>query len=286
MTTTYTALDFQGKNRPIWCPGCGDHNVLSALYTALAQTGVDPKDVVIVSGIGCSGRLPGFVKCYGFHTLHGRALPVAVGVKAANPELTVVVVGGDGDGLGIGGGHLPHVARKNPDITYLLMDNSLYGQTKGQSSPTTPLGDETATAPYGNLDEPLNPVLLALAHNASFVARGYAGATSHEQLADLIYRGIQHKGFSFLHILSPCATFNRYETYRYYLAKVRELEADHNPQDRLTAMARAIEEEKLPLGVFYDVERPTYQESLDLTGERALREGEGDLEALLRRYAA
>ncbi len=282
---TPSLLDYQAEQRPVWCPGCGDHNVLVALMDALVRTGVQPKDLVVVSGIGCSGRLPFFIKGYGFHTVHGRALPVATGVKVANPSLTVVAVGGDGDGLGIGGGHLPHTARRNPDMTYLLLDNGIYGQTKGQPSPTTPQGTETVTTPYGSLEAPLNPVLLALSQGATFVAQGFAAATHHEELTRTIVQGIQHKGFAFIRIISPCVTFNPRATYRYFQSKVVEVPGDHDPSDLKDALFLALESEKIPLGVLYQVQRPTLEEGLDATRSKAQARGQLDLAALLDGFA-
>jgi 2-oxoglutarate ferredoxin oxidoreductase subunit beta len=159
---------------PTWCPGCGHFTPLQGLYEAVETLGIPPSSLVIVSGIGCSGRFPFFVKGFGFHALHGRAIPVATGIKISSPELTVVVVGGDGDGVGIGGGHLPHAARNNVDLTYLLLDNSIYGLTKGQVSPTSPQGMISGTTPYGNIAEPINPTTLALTYRATFVARAFS----------------------------------------------------------------------------------------------------------------
>jgi len=156
---------------PTWCPGCGHFTALQGLYESTQKLNIKPENMVVVSGIGCSGRFPFFMKAYGFHALHGRAIPVATGIKIANPDLSVVVVGGDGDGLGIGGGHLPHAARNNLDLTYILLDNSIYGLTKGQVSPTSPVGMVSATTPYGNLARPLNPAALAISFGSTFVAR-------------------------------------------------------------------------------------------------------------------
>ena len=278
-------LDYQSELRPVWCPGCGDHNVLVALMDALLRAGVEAKDLVVVSGIGCSGRLPYFIKGYGFHTVHGRALPVATGVKSANPALTVIAVGGDGDGLGIGGGHLPHTARRNPDITYLLLDNGIYGQTKGQPSPTTPQGAETVTSPYGSLEAPLNPILLALSQGASFVAQGFAAATHHEGLTKMIGQGMQHKGFAFIRIISPCVTFNPRATYRHFQSRVVDVPGDHNPSDLRAALSLALEPEKIPLGVLYQVQRPTLEEGLEATRAKAGARGQLDLAGLLEGFA-
>jgi len=175
---------------PVWCPGCGYYGILSALVEAFADLNLPTKELALISGIGCSSRLPYFVKAYGFHSLHGRGLPIAQGVKTANPDLTVIAVGGDGDGLAIGGGHLPHIARNNADITYLLFNNAIYGMTKGQFSPTTVLYDITKTSPFGLPGEAINPSALALVYGATFVARGFSVRKEH--LRDLIIQGIQH----------------------------------------------------------------------------------------------
>ncbi len=197
---------YRSANKPTWCPGCGDYGVLEATTRALATLQVEPHRVAVVSGIGCSSRFPIFLNAYGFHSVHGRVLPIATGLKVANPELTVLAVGGDGDGLAIGAGHFPHAARRNPDITYIMMDNSIYGLTKGQISPTSRLQQRSSTTPWGNVDRPLNPVAMAVAAGASFVARGVSWAVA--ELADLIRQGIEHRGFAFIHAVSPCPTFN------------------------------------------------------------------------------
>ena len=197
--------DYKSDITPIWCPGCGDFGDLAAFTQAMAAMKVDPKDLVIVSGIGCAGRFSHFIKCYAYHTAHGRAVPTAMGVKAANPNLHVFVVGGDGDGLSIGGGHLPHAARRNPDLTYLILDNAVYGLTKGQGSPTSPLGMVTATTPFGMQDPPLDPILMFLSYGFTFVARAFS--SSVKELAALLQEAMKHKGFSIIQLISPCPTF-------------------------------------------------------------------------------
>ena len=264
----YTPLEYRGIKRPIWCPGCGDYGVLSALYGALSRMDVDPKDLVIVSGIGCSGRLPDFVKAYGFHGAHGRALPVAQGIKVANPDLLVFAVGGDGDGLSIGGGHFPHIARRNVDITYIIMDNAIYGMTKGQYSPTSPPLLETGSSPYGVLEEPINPIALAIAYDASFVARAYVGPKWVEQLIDLIVQAVKHRGFSFIQVLSPCVTFNALQTYQSLNEQVAEIGSDHDPSNRAKAFDLALHTDKIYLGLFYKVERPTYEDRVKSVMEK------------------
>ena len=188
--TALKVADYKSDLKPIWCSGCGDYGVITPFYQALVEVQADPKSTVIVSGIGCSGRFPYFCNTYGFHGVHGRAVPTAAGVKIARPDLLVVAVGGDGDGLGIGGGHIPHIARKNVDLTYILIDNSIYGLTKGQSSPTSPLDMKSKTAPYAYIEEPLNPLQMFLAYNASFVARGYSGKP--KDLKDLFVQALRH----------------------------------------------------------------------------------------------
>lgn len=198
--------DYKSDLKPIWCPGCGDFGVLASLYRAFAQLNLDPAKTVVVSGIGCSSRLPGFVSTYGVHTLHGRALPVAMGVKLANPELTVVAVGGDGDGFAIGAGHFPHAARRNIDITYLVMDNEIYGLTKGQASPTSRRGTRTPSTPGGSVDAPLSALRLALGAGARFVARGID--TQQKVLPDILRRAHAHKGAALVEIIQNCIVYN------------------------------------------------------------------------------
>ena len=261
MSTTvseYTPQSYKGDEHPIWCPGCGDFGVLASLYNALAGLSINPKDLVVVSGIGCSGRTPGFVKSYGFHVVHSRVLPVALGVKLANPKLTVIGAGGDGDGFAIGGGHLPHAARRNADITYLIMDNATYGLTKGQYSPTAPKGFQAGSTPYGNIERPLNPLAMLIAYGATFVARGYSGKP--KELTDLITRAIEHKGFAFINIISPCITF--YNTYKVIPPQLAEVPADHDATDRAKAFELAFREDKIHLGVFYQVQEPTFEEGV------------------------
>ena len=201
-----TAQDFKSDLKPIWCPGCGDFSVLAALAKALAELGRPREDIALVSGIGCSSRLPAYTSVYGFHGVHGRALAVAAGLKLARPELTVLAAGGDGDGLSIGGNHFLHACRRNVDMTYLLMDNQVYGMTKGQASPTTaPDWCDSKLTPHGTGISPVMPLHLALAAGVNFFARGFSG--NPKELARLIVAGIGHPGFSVIHVLSPCVTF-------------------------------------------------------------------------------
>jgi 2-oxoglutarate/2-oxoacid ferredoxin oxidoreductase subunit beta len=245
--------DYKSEIKPTWCPGCGDFGLLAALYQALANLQLDPTKTVIVSGIGCSSRLPFFVETYGFQTAHGRVLPVATGVKIANPELTVIAVGGDGDGFSIGGGHLAHAVRRNADITYVVMDNQVYGLTKGQTSPTSPLGFRTKSTPQGSSDMPINAMAWVLSSGASFAARGFSGDPKF--VADLIEQGVQHPGFAFVQAMSPCPTFNN--TFDLWRPKIEKLPADHEPGDRLKALAQAFRDDVIPVGVFFREIRPT-----------------------------
>ncbi len=204
---TFSPNDYKSKLKPVWCAGCGDFAVLNSVYRALAELQCGAHDTVIVSGIGCSSRLPGYVETYGFNSLHGRALPIATGVKLASPKLTVIAVGGDGDGIAIGGNHFLHTARRNVDIAYFMMDNEIYGLTKGQAGPTTPSGDKTKSTTYGNPYPTVDPCALAIAVGASWVGRAFSGDV--KGTTDLMKRAIRHRGFAFLNIISPLCDLAR-----------------------------------------------------------------------------
>lgn len=255
MAPTRKPSDFKSELKPIWCPGCGDFGVLASLYRSMADLGLDPSQTVIVSGIGCSSRLPHFASTYGIHTLHGRPLPVAMGVKLANPELTVIAVGGDGDGFAIGAGHFPHAARRNVDITYLVMDNEIYGLTKGQASPTSLFQQKAPSTPFGNPEDPLNPLAFAIASGASFVARGASFNT--KALTELITQAIEHKGFSYIDALSPCTTFNN--TQDSWKDAVIDVAPDHDVTDRVQAFDLALRG-GFALGILYRQERTSQTE--------------------------
>ncbi|NUQ70584.1 MAG: 2-oxoacid:ferredoxin oxidoreductase subunit beta [Chthonomonadales bacterium] len=287
-----TPRDYKSDLAPIWCPGCGDFGVLSAMFKAMSVCNLDPVKTVIISGIGCSSRLPGFVATYGFHGVHGRGLPIATGIKCARPDLNVIVVGGDGDGYSIGGGHLPHIARRNPDITYLVMNNNTYGLTKGQVSPTSmvPLASMEAridpkrwkTTPYGSTEDPINPVALAVAMDCSFVARGFSYKPN--QLADLLVEAMRHRGFSLVDVFSPCPTFNQDQTDEFYKRTTYDIPMDHDPTDRLKAFELASNMESYPLGILY--QRPDKASILD--EQEALRtrfQGHGSLSELISRFS-
>lgn len=252
-------------NLPTWCPGCGHFTALHGLYQAAETLKIPPKNFVVVSGIGCSGRFPFFVKGFGFHALHGRAIPVATGIKIANPELTVVVVGGDGDGVGIGGGHFPHAARNNLDITYILLDNSIYGLTKGQVSPTSPMGMKSGTTPYGNIARPLNPTTLALSYGATYVARVFS--KERDKVSDVITDAIRHKGFSFVHDLSPCVEFNKLITYKSVNDSVTPLPGDFTTDDRSRALHYAESIDPIYLGVYLREEIETFEDHVQRVKE-------------------
>jgi 2-oxoglutarate ferredoxin oxidoreductase subunit beta len=246
-----TTDEFKGPVEPDWCPGCGDFGVLRSLQQAYSELGLGSEDVVTVSGIGCSSNLPGFINTYGMHTLHGRSLPHAMGLHLANHELKVVCTVGDGDGFGIGGNHFIHTMRKNVDITMVVMDNQIYGLTTGQTSPTSRHGMKTKSTPWGSLETPLNPMALAIAGGATFVARGFAGRP--KQLVELIKQGMNHRGFSFIDVFSPCVTFNKDNTYAFFKQRVYDLQEDrnHDPSDWKAALEYAYEwGDEIPVGVF------------------------------------
>jgi 2-oxoglutarate ferredoxin oxidoreductase subunit beta len=255
-TVNLTPNEYKSDVHPIWRPGCGDFGVLSSFYTAVSELHIPTERLVVASGIGCSGRFPAFVHSYGFHGTHGRVLPLATGVKRANPDLVVVATGGDGDAFSIGMGHVPHAIRRNVDITYIVMDNEIYGLTKGQASPTSPVGTERKASPYGTVETPLNPLLIALSSGASWVGRGFS--SKPKELVELIKQAITHKGFSFLQVYSPCVTF--YDTYDHFKQVTQPLPADHNPRDRMSAMKYAMDEQTLYLGHYFVEDRPTYDE--------------------------
>ncbi len=255
------ASTYKSEVKPDWCPGCGDHGVLNALQRAAGKCGIQPKDLLVVSGIGCSSNLPGFIHAYGFHSLHGRSVPVATGAKLANPDLNVVITGGDGDAYGIGLGHFVHIARRNINLTYIVMDNQIYGLTTGQASPTSRKGHKTKSTPLGNIETPLNPLVLAMVSGATFVARGFSGDMNH--LTDLMTQAIQHKGFSLVDVFSPCVTYNKVNTYPWFRENIYKLEdVKHDRSDYEAALKRAHEWDvkKIPIGVFYQTIAPTYEE--------------------------
>jgi 2-oxoglutarate ferredoxin oxidoreductase subunit beta len=243
--------EFKADVPPDWCPGCGDFGVLNALFHVSAEQGLRPHEMLVVSGIGCSSNLPGFFRTYGVHSLHGRALPFATGAKLANEAMTVIVTGGDGDGYGIGLNHFVQAMRRNINVTYIVMNNEVYGLTTGQVSPTSELGMKTKTTPHGNLEGMLNPMALALASGCGYIARGFSGQPKH--LLKLYADGIAYPGFALIDVFSPCVTFNKQNTYDWFRKRVYRLEdTDHDPTDPQAAMDAALRwGEKIPIGLFY-----------------------------------
>jgi 2-oxoglutarate/2-oxoacid ferredoxin oxidoreductase subunit beta len=279
----FAPKDFKSDLKPIWCPGCGDFGVLQAIYRALAAIGRPPHEIAFVSGIGCSSRIPGYTTAYGFNSVHGRALPIAQGLKLANPDLLVLAAGGDGDGFSIGGGHVPHAIRRNLDLTYIVMDNQIYGLTKGQLSPTSPKGLETSTSLHGSLENPVNPLLYVLAYGAPFVAQGTPADLP--ALAEVIEEAIRYPGFAFVNVQSPCVTYGEEEQQiKAQKGRMKALASlGHDPSDLLRALdlARSYGTELLT-GVLYrnPAPPPTY-ESLVRARQQALSAGAPPRERIL-----
>ncbi|MCX8194834.1 MAG: 2-oxoacid:ferredoxin oxidoreductase subunit beta [Candidatus Micrarchaeota archaeon] len=264
-----TVSELNVPHMPQWCPGCGDFGILISLKGAIAKLGLNPHEVVVVSGIGCSGKLPHYIKTYGYEGIHGRALPAATGIHLANHKLTTIVVGGDGDGYGIGMGHFIHTMRRNFDMTYIVHDNEIYGLTTGQTSPTTKKGVKTKSTPFGSIDTEVNPPLLALAAGATFVARGFSGDIPH--LTELIAKGIAHRGIAFIDVFQPCVTYRKDLPYELYQKKIYKLEAEgHNPSDWEAALKKARETDRWPIGVFYQEQKPIYTDEIPFISESPL----------------
>ncbi|MFQ5801155.1 MAG: 2-oxoacid:ferredoxin oxidoreductase subunit beta [Candidatus Hydrothermarchaeales archaeon] len=253
--------DYKG-GETAWCPGCGNFAILMAVKKALVKLDKKPHEVLIVSGIGQSGKLPHYMKCNTFNSLHGRTLPPATGAKLANHELTVVADGGDGDTYGEGGNHFIHAIRRNPDITMLVHNNQIYGLTKGQASPTSDMGMVTKVQTHGVIHTPLNPLAVAISLDCSFVSRGFAGDVGH--LSNLIAQAIEHKGFSLVDVLQPCVTFNKLNTFKWYRERIYKLnETDYTPNDRIKAFEKSLEwGEKISIGVFYERKGPSFEEKV------------------------
>ncbi|HEU4522786.1 MAG TPA: 2-oxoacid:ferredoxin oxidoreductase subunit beta [Thermoanaerobaculia bacterium] len=266
----YTPNEYKSDLKPVWCPGCGDFAVLNSVYRALSELRFDPHDTVVVSGIGCSSRLPGYVDTYGFNSLHGRALPIATGVKLAAPRLNVIAVGGDGDGIAIGGNHFLHTARRNSDLTYIMMDNEIYGLTKGQAAPTTPLGDKTKSTTYGNPEAAVDPCSLAISFGATWVGRGFSGDV--KGTTELMRKAIEHRGFAFLNIISPCVTWRGDDQAKIIRQKVAQLPHDHDPSNRESALRFTNEEGVVTTGVLYAIQHPTLiDEMTEIAGKASAR---------------
>jgi 2-oxoglutarate ferredoxin oxidoreductase subunit beta len=256
-----TISDYKGLE-PAWCPGCGNFGILTALNKALVDLNIEPHQVLLVSGIGQAGKLPHYTRGNVFNSLHGRPIPVAIGAKIANPELAVIAFSGDGDAYGEGGNHFLHAARRNHEITYIVHNNQVYGLTKGQASPTSDAGFITGSTPFGATN-PLNPIALALASGAGFVARSFAGDDAH--LSEIIKKGIRHKGFALIDVLQPCVSFNKKNTYQWYRQRVYKLEETqgYDPTDRDAAQKKSQEwGDRIPIGIFYRSIIPTYEEQI------------------------
>jgi 2-oxoglutarate/2-oxoacid ferredoxin oxidoreductase subunit beta len=279
--------DFNTERRPTWCPGCGDYSVWNSLKKSFVSLNLRPHEILMVHGIGCSGNGTNFIRTYAFHSLHGRTLPVATGAKLANHKLTVIAVGGDGDGLSIGSNHLVHTCRRNINLTYLLCDNKIFGLTNGQAAPTSDRGLRTRSEPSGVLEIPLNPVLLALVSGATFVARGFSGDVKH--LSEIIKKAIKHRGFSFVDILQPCITLDRSNTYKFYRGKIYRIDElkNYDRKDLDRAIKTSMGEDKIPIGIFYQVEKPLYEDELKQIERKPLVDHiitDIDINRLLNRY--
>ncbi len=264
-----TIKDFDGYS-PTWCPGCGDWGIGVAIKSALVSLNLDPSSVAVVFGIGCSGNMNDFLNAYAMHALHGRAIPNAIGIKIANHELPVIAVVGDGDCYGEGGNHFIHACRGNHDITVIVHDNGVYGLTTGQVAPTAQKGFKSKSTPSGIIETPINPLALALTQGATFVAQAFAG--NLPQMIEMIKAGLSHRGFSLVNILQPCVTFNKINTYQYYLQKVYKLPPVY-PKDNISqAIEKSMEstQEKFPIGVLYDIQKPTFTNQLSQLNQTTL----------------
>lgn len=263
MATAVTMKDYRANaQQSTWCPGCGDFAVVAAMQRAMVSLDLNPEEVVAVTGIGCSGKFNYYFGSYAFNSMHGRSLPVAQAVKIANKDLTVIAAGGDGDGYGIGVGHLIHASRRNIDITYIVMDNHIYGLTTGQTSPTSKKGFKTNTTPYGSAEYPIRPLALAVSAGAGFIAQGFSGDV--KGLQGLFEAAIQHKGFSLVNVYSPCVTFNKIQTYDFWRENLVDLSEDesYDPTDRAQAFKKVMETDGLVTGIIYQEERNDYQDEL------------------------
>lgn len=256
-----TFKEFRNNVKPNWCPGCGDFSIQAAIQRAAANVGLEPEQLAVVSGIGCSGRISGYINAYGLHGIHGRALPIAQGVKMANRELTVIASGGDGDGFAIGMGHTVHAIRRNINITYIVMDNQIYGLTKGQTSPRSAEGFKTKSTPEGSIESTLSPLEIALSAGATFVAQSFS--SDLKQLTSLIEEGMKHEGFSLINVFSPCVTFNKINTYDWFKENIVNLDTipDYDSSNRIQAMTKLMETGGMLTGLIYqDKARKSYED--------------------------
>ena len=257
-----TLEDLKTPAKNTWCPGCGNFGILMAFKRALVQLGLQRDQVMLVSGIGCHGKMVNYVNVNGFHGIHGRVLPLAAGIKLANPNLTVVGFAGDADCYDEGWGHFSHAIRRNIDITFIVHNNMVLGLTTGQTTATSQKGFKTKSTPFGSIPPPLNPIAHALVSSSTFVARGFAGDMGH--LTDLMVKAIEHSGFAFVDVFQPCVTFNHLNTYDWFTKRVYKLEEEgYNYNDRSKALEKSFEwGDRIPIGIFYEEEGPTYRDSL------------------------
>jgi 2-oxoglutarate ferredoxin oxidoreductase subunit beta len=257
-----TVKDFRNNVKPNWCPGCGDFAVQAAIQRAAANNGLEPEQLAVVSGIGCSGRISGYINAYGLHGIHGRSLPIAQGLKLANRELTVIASGGDGDGFAIGLGHTIHAIRRNVDLSYIVMDNQIYGLTKGQNSPRSAQGFVNAKyTPEGSIETALAPLEMALAAGGTFVAQTFS--SNLKQMTHIFEEGMKHKGFSFINVFSPCVTFNKVNTYDWFKEHIVDLDqfSDYDPTNRTMAMTKIMETQGMLTGIIYqDKQKKSYEQ--------------------------
>jgi len=269
MSSDVRFIDFKSDKQPTWCPGCGDFGTMNGMMKALAETGNHPDDTFIVAGIGCSGKIGTYMHSYALHGVHGRALPVGAGVKLANPDLEVMVAGGDGDGYSIGAGHFVHAVRRNVDMSYVVMDNRIYGLTKGQASPTSREDFETATSPEGTNMTPVNPLALALSAGATFIGQTFS--SDSQRHTEVVKAAIEHDGFGFVNVYSPCVTFNDVDTYDYFRDSIVDLgETDHDPADRDAAMEKIMEGDTEYTGIIYqDPDSVPYETHEGIEGNMA-----------------
>ncbi len=285
-----TLQDYRTQEKSWWCPGCGDFGVLAAMQKALVNLNIAPHEVAIVAGIGCSGKIGNYINSYNIHVVHGRTLPSALGVKMANRELLVIAAGGDGDGFAIGMNHFVHAVRRNINVKYIVMDNHIYGLTKGQNSPTSDTGQKVKATPHGNVESPVRPLSLALSAGATFVAQGFS--SNQAQLARLIEDAIRHPGFAFVNTLSPCVTYNKINTYDFYKQTLTNLDEDpdYRSDNRGAAIAKVLEKEELVTGLIYrDPNSVPYEQAMPGFAEaplagRDIRLGSADFEELLEHY--
>ncbi|SDZ86026.1 2-oxoglutarate ferredoxin oxidoreductase subunit beta [Haloplanus vescus] len=261
MSSNVRFTDFKSDAQPTWCPGCGDFGTMNGMMKALAETGNSPDETFVVAGIGCSGKIGTYMRSYALHGVHGRALPVGAGVKLANPDIEVMVAGGDGDGYSIGAGHFVHAVRRNIDMTYVVMDNRIYGLTKGQASPTSREDFETSTTPEGPQQPPVNPLALAFAASGTFIAQSFS--TDAQRHAEIVKEAVEHDGFGFVNVFSPCVTFNDVDTYDYFRDSIVDLaETDHDPTDYEDARSRILDPGTEYQGILYREEDSVpYEES-------------------------